>query len=67
MGRLAGGLPLGLPVVFRAGVALLLAGLRAEGETVIGGVKFIDRGYEKPEERLRLLGADVVRMADEGS
>jgi len=60
------GAPVEAPDI-RAGVALLLAGLRAEGETVIGGVKYIDRGYEKPEERLRLLGADVVRVADEGS
>jgi UDP-N-acetylglucosamine 1-carboxyvinyltransferase len=46
----------------RAGAALILAGLSAEGETVIGNVKYIDRGYEKIEFKLRALGADIERV-----
>jgi UDP-N-acetylglucosamine 1-carboxyvinyltransferase len=45
----------------RAGVALLLAALSAEGESIIQNINQIDRGYERIEERLRLLGADVRR------
>lgn len=45
----------------RAGAALVLAGLCAEGETVIQNVKYIDRGYEAIEEKLSALGADIVR------
>lgn len=47
----------------RSGAALVLAGLKAEGETLITGIELIDRGYEKMEERLAQLGADVRRMA----
>lgn len=46
----------------RAGAALILAGLAGEGETLISGVHFIDRGYQKLEERLRSLGADITRL-----
>lgn len=46
----------------RAGAALVLAGLAAEGETIIEGVHYVDRGYEKLEEKLNLLGADVKRV-----
>lgn len=46
----------------RAGAALVLAGLAAEGETMIEGVHFIDRGYEQLEEKLNLLGADIRRL-----
>jgi UDP-N-acetylglucosamine 1-carboxyvinyltransferase len=46
----------------RAGAALILAGMAGEGETLISGVHFIDRGYQKLEERLRSLGADIVRL-----
>jgi UDP-N-acetylglucosamine 1-carboxyvinyltransferase len=46
----------------RAGVALLLAALSAEGQSVIRNVTQIDRGYERIEERLRLIGADVTRQ-----
>ncbi|MEI6971731.1 MAG: UDP-N-acetylglucosamine 1-carboxyvinyltransferase [bacterium] len=45
----------------RAGMALLLAALCADGETVIGNAEMIDRGYENIESRLRALGADIVR------
>jgi len=46
----------------RGGAALVLAGLVARGETVISGVKHIDRGYENIEEKLRSIGADIKRI-----
>lgn len=49
----------------RAGAALILAGLAAEGETEISGIYHIDRGYVDITERLCALGADVRRMPDE--
>ena len=45
----------------RAGIALVLAALSAKGESTIRNVAQIDRGYEKIEEKLQLLGADIVR------
>lgn len=45
----------------RAGAALVVAGLAAEGETVIADAEHIDRGYEDLPGRLRSLGADVHR------
>lgn len=46
----------------RAGAAMILAALAAEGETVIDGVRYIDRGYEDVEFKLQALGADIKRM-----
>ena len=46
----------------RAGAALVLAGLAAEGTTIIEGVPFIDRGYERIEDKLSALGADISRI-----
>jgi UDP-N-acetylglucosamine 1-carboxyvinyltransferase len=46
----------------RAGIALVIAGLIAEGTTEIDNIYQIDRGYEKLEERLRGLGADITRV-----
>ncbi len=46
----------------RAGAALILAGMAGDGETLLSGVHFIDRGYQRLEERLRSLGADIVRL-----
>jgi len=46
----------------RAGAALVLGGLVAEGETVVAGVEHIDRGYAAMEVSLRALGADVTRV-----
>lgn len=46
----------------RAGAAMVLAALRAEGETLVRDVHFIDRGYEKMEDKLRELGADIRRV-----
>jgi UDP-N-acetylglucosamine 1-carboxyvinyltransferase len=45
----------------RAGAAMIVAGLAAEGRTEITNLKYIDRGYEKIEDKLRLLGADIRR------
>lgn len=45
----------------RAGAAMILAGLVADGTTEIGGLKYIDRGYESVEEKFCNLGADIVR------
>jgi len=46
----------------RAGASLVLAGLIANGQTIIENVYQIDRGYEKIEERLQNLGADIKRV-----
>ena len=45
----------------RAGVGLVLAGLVAEGETLVHCIDHIDRGYVKFEEQLRSLGATIER------
>ena len=47
----------------RAGAALVLAGLRAEGQTTVHDVSHVDRGYEDFAGRLRSLGAAVERLA----
>ena len=47
----------------RAGAALILAGLYAQGETCIGRLEHIDRGYEKIHEKLARLGAEVERIS----
>ena len=49
----------------RAGMALLLAALCAEGTTVIRNISQIDRGYEDVEGKLRSLGAKIERLTDE--
>jgi UDP-N-acetylglucosamine 1-carboxyvinyltransferase len=46
----------------RASVSLVIAGLIAEGDTVIDRIYHIDRGYEQVEEKLRTLGADIERI-----
>ena len=45
----------------RAGVALLIAALSAEGKSVIQNIEQIDRGYQEIDKRLRMLGADIRR------
>ena len=45
----------------RAGAAMVLAGLLAEGETIVTDVQYIERGYDRLEEKLKALGADIVR------
>ncbi|MGE0473765.1 MAG: UDP-N-acetylglucosamine 1-carboxyvinyltransferase [Nitrospirales bacterium] len=57
----------GAPVMasdLRASAGLVLAGLAAEGETVISRVYHLDRGYEKLEEKLGALGANIKRMRE---
>jgi UDP-N-acetylglucosamine 1-carboxyvinyltransferase len=48
----------------RAGMAMLLAALTAEGESIIDNVGQIERGYERIDERLRALGAQIERVED---
>lgn len=48
----------------RASVSLILAGLAAEGETVVSRVYHLDRGYEHVEEKLSAVGARIARVAD---
>ena len=46
----------------RSGAALIIAGLVAQGKTTINNIYQVDRGYEKIEERLQKLGADIIRV-----
>jgi UDP-N-acetylglucosamine 1-carboxyvinyltransferase len=48
----------------RAGMAILIAALAADGVTEIGNIRQIDRGYERIDERLRELGARITRVDD---
>lgn len=48
----------------RAGAALIIAAIVAEGQTEISGASFIDRGYENIEVKLRALGADIMRRSE---
>ena len=55
----------GAPVMatdLRASASLILAGLCAKGETVVDRIYHIDRGYERIEEKLNYLGADIIRL-----
>ena len=57
----------GAPVMatdLRASMGLVLAGLSAEGETQVGRVYHLDRGYERLEEKLQAVGADIERVSD---
>jgi UDP-N-acetylglucosamine 1-carboxyvinyltransferase len=57
----------GAPVMatdLRASVSLVLAGLAAEGETVVHRVYHLDRGYERLEEKLSACGADIERVRE---
>lgn len=58
----------GAPIVscdIRAGAAMVLAALVAEGETVISDINYIDRGYEKLEQKLQGLGANFRRRTQD--
>ena len=58
---------IGAPVMatdLRASMSLVLAGLAAEGETVVQRVYHLDRGYERLEEKLSAVGADIERVSD---
>ncbi|WP_431305401.1 UDP-N-acetylglucosamine 1-carboxyvinyltransferase [Sediminicoccus sp. BL-A-41-H5] len=55
----------GAPVMatdLRASVSLILAGLAAEGETIVNRVYHLDRGYEHVEQKLAAVGADIARL-----
>ncbi len=57
----------GAPVMatdLRASMSLILAGLAAEGETSVSRVYHLDRGYERLEEKLSAVGADIERVGD---
>ena len=49
----------------RAGAALVIAGLAAEGITIVDDIVYIQRGYENFEEKLRSLGAEIERVSSE--
>ncbi len=49
----------------RAGAALIIAGIVAEGETQIYNIEHIDRGYENIEEKFKKLGAKITRVTEE--
>jgi UDP-N-acetylglucosamine 1-carboxyvinyltransferase len=58
----------GAPVMatdLRAGAAMIIAGLIAEGETEISDIEYIDRGYELVVEKLTAIGADIRRVSDD--
>jgi UDP-N-acetylglucosamine 1-carboxyvinyltransferase len=46
----------------RAGVALLIAAMSAQGTSIIHNIEQIDRGYQKIDERLNALGAKIIRI-----
>lgn len=57
----------GAPVMstdLRASACLIMAGLRAEGTTTVDRIYHIDRGYQRIEEKLRGLGADITRLKE---
>ena len=58
---------IGAPVMatdLRASMSLVLAGLAAEGETEVNRIYHLDRGYERLEEKLQAVGADIERASD---
>ena len=57
----------GAPVMatdLRASVSLIIAGLAAQGDTVVNRVYHLDRGYERVEQKLAGVGADIERLRD---
>jgi UDP-N-acetylglucosamine 1-carboxyvinyltransferase len=46
----------------RAGISLLIAALSAEGTSTIHNIEQIDRGYERIDERLNAIGAEIMRV-----
>ena len=55
----------GAPVMatdLRASMSLIIAGLAAEGETTVSRIYHLDRGYERLEEKLAAVGADIERV-----
>jgi UDP-N-acetylglucosamine 1-carboxyvinyltransferase len=58
----------GAPVMatdLRASMSLVIAGLFADGRTEVNRVYHLDRGYERLEEKLALVGANVERVSDD--
>lgn len=51
----------------RASASLVIAGLAADGETIVDRIYHLDRGYERMEEKLRALGADITRLSGNAS
>lgn len=49
----------------RAGAALVIAGLAADGITIVDDIHYIERGYERFDEKLRSLGAEMEKVGDE--
>jgi UDP-N-acetylglucosamine 1-carboxyvinyltransferase len=47
----------------RASVSLVIAGLAAEGETMVNRVYHLDRGFERLEDKLSACGADIARLS----
>jgi UDP-N-acetylglucosamine 1-carboxyvinyltransferase len=59
----------GAPVMatdLRASVSLVIAGLAAEGETIVNRIYHLDRGYERLEEKLAACGAEIERIKEDG-
>jgi UDP-N-acetylglucosamine 1-carboxyvinyltransferase len=57
----------GAPVMatdLRASVSLVIAGLAAEGETIVSRIYHLDRGFERLEEKLSACGAEIVRESE---
>ena len=57
----------GAPVMatdLRASVSLVLAGLAAEGETIVNRVYHLDRGFDRLEQKLSAVGADIARIGE---
>ena len=48
----------------RASMSLIIAGLVADGETQVSRIYHLDRGYERLEEKLSAVGADIERVSD---
>jgi UDP-N-acetylglucosamine 1-carboxyvinyltransferase len=66
---LVAGVPIlsGAPVMatdLRASAALVIAGLAADGKTIVQGLQHLDRGYENLEQKLQGLGAKIQRLED---
>ena len=64
-GRLTTGQEACVELIRRGGAALAIAGLAAQGETVVERARLIDRGYEHLETALSHLGADIQRISAE--
>ena len=48
----------------RAGLAFIIAGILAKGDTLVNNIYLIDRGYERIEKRLQVIGVDIRRISN---